>query len=176
MSTFEQGFAEVERAADSVLRALSDQAKQARQLKKAAQQGNIAAMRRLSERVALGELLTPEWRFLMAAVLATVISQLVDTEIYTRWVARFGQEKQWGRVLFSNLVSIPLDRVIFLLLAFAGAESTDMLIEMFIGTSIVRLVFGIISIPGVYLVEDHAEDWAHITEIGQGGRLKHEPH
>lgn len=54
MVTFEQGFAEVERAADSVLRASLDQVKQARQLKKAAQEGNIAAIRRLSERVALG--------------------------------------------------------------------------------------------------------------------------
>ncbi len=129
-----------------------------------------------SERVALGELLTPEFRFLMAAVLATVISQLVDTEVYTRWVNRFGQERQWGRVLVSNLISIPLDRVIFLLLAFAGMETTDWMIEMFIGTTIVRLVFGIISIPGIYLVEEHAEDWIHITEIGQGGRLRHEPH
>ena len=128
------------------------------------------------ERVVFGELLTQEWRFLLAAVLASVISQLVDTEVYTRWMKRFGQEKQWGRVLASNLIGIPLDRALFLLLAFAGAESSDMLLEWFIGTTIVRLVFGIISIPGIYLVEDHADDWAHITEIGQSGRLKHEAH
>ena len=33
-----------------------------------------------------------------------------------------GQEHQWGRVLFSNVIGIPLDRILFLLvLAFAGA-------------------------------------------------------
>ena len=128
------------------------------------------------ESVALGQLLTPEWRFLMAAVVASVVSQLVDTEVYTRWVARFGQENQWGRVLVSNAISIPLDRILFLLLAFTGAWTQEEFVAAFVGTTIVRLVFGIISIPGIYLVEEHAEDWVKITEIGQSGRLKHESH
>lgn len=117
------------------------------------------------ESVALGALLTPEWRILLAAVVASVLSQLVDTEVYTRWVNRFGGQHQWGRVLVSNLIGIPLDRIIFLLIAFLGAWSGDELVAAFIGTSIARLVFGIISIPGIYLVEEHSEDWIHITEI-----------
>lgn len=117
------------------------------------------------ESVALGALLTPEWRFLLAAVVATVLSQLVDTEIYTRWVDRFGGQHQWGRVLVSNLIGIPLDRILFLAIAFLGAWSGDEFVAAFIGTTIVRLVFGIISIPGIYLVEEHSEDWIHITEI-----------
>ena len=117
------------------------------------------------ESVILGALISPEWRILMAAVVASVVSQLVDTEIYTRWVNRFGAENQWGRVLVSNIVSIPLDRMLFLLLAFIGTRSTDGLVEAFIGTTIVRLVFGIISIPGIYLVEEHSQDWVHIAEI-----------
>ncbi|MCY3832868.1 MAG: queuosine precursor transporter [Chloroflexi bacterium] len=117
------------------------------------------------ESAALGQLLTPEWRFLLAAVVASVLSQLVDTEVYTRWVNRFGGEHQWGRVLVSNLIGIPLDRILFLLIAFLGARTGDELVAAFIGTSIVRLVFGIISIPGIYLVEEHSEDWVHITEI-----------
>ncbi len=117
------------------------------------------------ERVTLGALISPEWRILMAAVVASVVSQLVDTEIYTRWVERFGGANQWGRVLVSNMVSIPLDRMLFLLLAFIGTMSTDGLVEAFIGTTIVRLVFGILSIPGIYLVEEHSQDWIHIAEI-----------
>ena len=118
-----------------------------------------------AESIALGQLLTPEWRFLMAAVLASVISQLVDTEVYTRWIDRYGREKQWGRVLVSNAIGIPLDRILFLLLAFAGTMSTDGMVEAFIGTTIVRLIFGIISIPGIYLVEEHSEDWVKISGI-----------
>lgn len=118
-----------------------------------------------AERITLGQLLTPEWRFLVAAVVASVLSQLVDTEVYTRWVERFGGEHQWGRVLVSNAIGIPLDRILFLILAFAGTMSTEGMVEAFIGTTIVRLVFGVISIPGIYLVEEHSEDWIHITEI-----------
>ena len=117
------------------------------------------------ESAALGQLLSPEVRFLLAAVIASVLSQLVDTEIYTRWVNRFGGERQWGRVLVSNLISIPLDRILFLLIAFAGGMSGETMWAAFLGTTIVRLVFGIISIPGIYLVEEHSEDWIHITEI-----------
>lgn len=117
------------------------------------------------ESVAIGQLFSPEWRFLLAAVVASVLSQLVDTEIYTRWVDRFGGERQWGRVLVSNLISIPLDRVIFLAIAFLGAWSGEQFVAAFVGTTIVRLVFGVISIPGIYLVEEHSEDWIHITEI-----------
>ncbi|MCY3976764.1 MAG: queuosine precursor transporter [Chloroflexi bacterium] len=117
------------------------------------------------ESVALGQLLSPEWRFLLAAVAASVLSQLVDTEIYTRWQERFGRERQWGRVLVSNLISIPLDRILFLAIAFLGDWSGEQFMAAFVGTTIVRLVFGIISIPGIYLVEEHSEDWIHITEI-----------
>ncbi|MCY4144925.1 MAG: queuosine precursor transporter [Chloroflexi bacterium] len=118
-----------------------------------------------AERISLGALLTPEWRFLLAAVLASVISQLVDTEIYTRWARRFGQRNQWGRVLTSNIISIPLDRMLFLVLALAGTISIDRFLELFIGVTIVRLVFGIITIPGIYLVEEHSEDWIKMTQI-----------
>ena len=51
MSTFEEGFAAAENAADSVLNTLGDVTRLARQMRKAAQDGNIAAVRRSSERL-----------------------------------------------------------------------------------------------------------------------------
>ena len=51
MSTFEQGFAAAENAADAVLKTLGDVSKLTRQMRKAAQDGNIAAVRRTSERL-----------------------------------------------------------------------------------------------------------------------------
>ena len=51
MSTFEEGFAAAEDAAGSVLNALKKVSKQARELQKAAQDGNIAAVRRSSEQL-----------------------------------------------------------------------------------------------------------------------------
>ena len=51
MQTFEGGFAAAEKAADSVLKALGDVSKLARQMRKAAQDGNIAAVRRHSKQL-----------------------------------------------------------------------------------------------------------------------------
>ena len=51
MPTFEEGFAAAENAADSVLDALNEATRLARQLRKASQDGNIAAIRRLTDRL-----------------------------------------------------------------------------------------------------------------------------
>ena len=51
MPTFEEGFATAESSADSVLTALNEAAVVARQLRKASQDGNIAAIRRLNQRL-----------------------------------------------------------------------------------------------------------------------------
>ena len=51
MPTFEQGFADAEKAADSVLNELTRFSNLARQLRKAAREGNIAAVRRSAERL-----------------------------------------------------------------------------------------------------------------------------
>ncbi len=51
MSTFEEGFAAAEYAADAVLKTLGDVSRLTRQMRKAAQDGNIAAVRRTSERL-----------------------------------------------------------------------------------------------------------------------------
>ncbi len=117
------------------------------------------------EEIAIGTLLTSDWRVLIAAVLATVLAQLADTELYSYWMKRFGGEKQWGRVLLSNIISIPLDRILFLVLGFAGLMTTDEMIQAFIGATIVRLVIGLVSIPGIYLVEEHSEDWVKLAKI-----------
>ena len=117
------------------------------------------------EQAVLGELLETDWRFLLAAVAATVVSQLIDTELYTWWKRRFGQQKQWGRALLSNVVSIPLDRALFLLLAFVGLMSLEEMLPLFVTAAVVRLVMGIISIPGIYLVEEHARDWHFMEEV-----------
>ena len=51
MSTFEEGFAAAEYAAEAVLKTLGDVSRLTRQMRKAAQDGNIAAVRRTSERL-----------------------------------------------------------------------------------------------------------------------------
>ena len=61
--------------------------------------------------------LAPVWGIVVASIIAEIASELIDTEAYSRWVARFGEDKQWGRVLFSNAIAIPVDSAVFVGLA-----------------------------------------------------------
>jgi uncharacterized integral membrane protein (TIGR00697 family) len=99
-----------------------------------------------------GAVLAPVWRIVFASILAEVIAELVDTEAYSLWEAHFGERRQWGRVLASNAVSVPLDSVLFVLVAFAGRLSSDNLVEIFVTNVAVKGLVTLISIPWIYLV------------------------
>lgn len=60
-----------------------------------------------------------EWRIVTASLIAIVLAETADTEIYQHFI-----NNTWGmRVLKSNSVSIPLDSLLFNLIAFAGVFS-----------------------------------------------------
>ncbi|MEF2279816.1 VUT family protein [Deinococcus sp. YIM 134068] len=60
------------------------------------------------------------WRFIGASFLAILVGELADTAVYQRLIRR----SWWTRVLASNAVSVPLDSILFTLLAFWGDMST----------------------------------------------------
>ena len=100
-----------------------------------------------------GQLLSPVWRIVMASIIAEVVSELVDTEAYQRWVSRMGDRHQWGRVLASNAVAIPLDSAIFVAVAFVGVLPGGVVGEIFWANSIAKILITIVSIPWIYLVK-----------------------
>jgi len=106
-----------------------------------------------------GAVLSPVWRIVFASILAEVVAELIDTEVYSRWVARFGERRQWGRVLASNAVAVPVDSAIFVLVAFAGVLSMGNVGETFLTNVVVKSVVTVVSIPWIYLVRP-----------GRGGR------
>lgn len=60
-----------------------------------------------------------EWRIVAASLIAIVLAETADTEIYQHFI-----DNTWGmRVLKSNSVSIPLDSLLFNMIAFAGIFS-----------------------------------------------------
>ncbi len=67
--------------------------------------------------LSFGEVLAPVWGIVFASIVAEVVAELIDTEAYSWWVARFADRLQWGRVLASNAVAIPVDSAIFVGLA-----------------------------------------------------------
>lgn len=99
-----------------------------------------------------GDVLAPVWRIVFASIIAEVISEFTDTEVYSRWVDRFGERHQWGRVLTSNVVAIPIDSVVFAIVAFAGVLPGDAVTEIIATNIVVKGVVTIISIPWIYAV------------------------
>jgi uncharacterized integral membrane protein (TIGR00697 family) len=110
------------------------------------------------EQLAFGEVLAPVWRIVMASIVAEVISELIDTEAYQRWVQRFGSQLQWGRVLSSNAIALPIDSALFVLIAFAGDLSGSVIWEIFWLNVVFKGAFTLVSLPWIYLVQDPYAD------------------
>lgn len=104
--------------------------------------------------------LAPVWRIVFASILAEVVAELIDTEVYQRWVNRMGQRHQWGRVLTSNAVSVPLDSAVFCVVAFLGAMPGAVVVSIFAANVLVKGLTTIVSIPMIYAVPDRRAVWA----------------
>jgi uncharacterized integral membrane protein (TIGR00697 family) len=100
-----------------------------------------------------GDVLAPVWRIVFASIVAEVISELIDTEVYRAWVARMGEARQWGRVLTSNAVAVPIDSALFAIIAFAGVLSGADVWEIFVTNVVVKGLVTLLSIPLIYLVK-----------------------
>jgi len=66
------------------------------------------------------QVLGPIWRIVVASIIAMVVSELIDTEVYHWFVTRITTRIQWARVLVSNAVSVPVDNVLFAVGAFGA--------------------------------------------------------
>ncbi len=100
-----------------------------------------------------GEVLAPVWRIVLASIVAEVLSELVDTEIYQRWANRFQHRYQWGRVLASNAVAVPLDSALFVSVAFLGVLPSGVVWEILWLNVVIKGLVTFISIPWIYLVK-----------------------
>jgi uncharacterized integral membrane protein (TIGR00697 family) len=109
--------------------------------------------------------LGPLWRIVIASLVAMVVSELIDTEVYHWWVTRITTRFQWLRVLVSNAVSIPVDNLIFAVGAFAplfflsqyqrdASLPWDAVWDIFWVNLVVKGLVSLASIPFIYLAKD----------------------
>lgn len=85
--------------------------------------------------------LSVEWRIIIASFIAIVLSETADTEVYQKLIKR-----SWmHRVIGSNLVSIPLDSILFNVIAFYGVFETGMLIAIIFGEIVAKFATGFIA-------------------------------
>ncbi|MGF1522074.1 MAG: VUT family protein [Leptolyngbyaceae cyanobacterium] len=79
-------------------------------------------------------------RIILASFLAIVLAETADTEIYQK-LLRY----PWlVRVAGSNAVSIPLDTLLFTLVAFAGVLSNTEMVSLLFGETITKYAIGIL--------------------------------
>ncbi len=111
-----------------------------------------------------GDVLVSTWRIVAASILAQVVAELLDTEIYQQVVRRFGHGRQWLRVMASNAVSIPVDSVLFVVIAFGGDVSADVAWSIIWANILVKGVTSIATTPLIYAVRDSTD--ADVPETG----------
>jgi len=106
---------------------------------------------------AFGRVLSPIWRIVFASIIAEVVAELIDTEGYRIWVENVTRKYQWARVLVSNSISIPVDSLIFVWIAFGGVVPMMVVWSIFASNVIVKGLTTIVSLPGIYLVKERSE-------------------
>ncbi len=112
-------------------------------------------------------ILGPVWRIVLASILAELVSELLDTEVYHWFVTRVTTRYQWARVLTSNAVSIPIDTLIFTVIAFGplpGLADDPLSLpwatvwQIFLFNLAVKFGMTLISLPLIYTTPDR--DWS----------------
>ncbi|MEO0082577.1 MAG: queuosine precursor transporter [candidate division WOR-3 bacterium] len=107
-----------------------------------------------------GKVLAPTtwalWRIVIASIIAEVVSELVDGEVYQLWVNKVGHRLQWMRVLASNSVSVPLDSALFCSLAFIGRMPLAVVVSIFLANILAKGVTTLVSLPMIYTVRERS--------------------
>jgi uncharacterized integral membrane protein (TIGR00697 family) len=103
-------------------------------------------------------ILTPVWRIVVASIIAQVVSEMIDTEVYHWWVTRITRKYQWLRVLVSNSISTPVDSLVFCWGAFGLRLPNSVVWSIFFANIILKGMVTIISLPGIYVVREKTDD------------------
>lgn len=93
-----------------------------------------------------------DMRIVAASVFAFAFSETIDTEIFQK----LAQKNYTNRVLTSNLFSIPLDTILFVLIAFYGKLSDNVILSIIFTQLIIKFISSafIIKIAPLYLQKE----------------------
>ena len=90
--------------------------------------------------ILMSALLVVSPRIILASFFAIVLAETVDTEIYQKLL-----HYPWlMRVAGSNAVSVPLDTLLFTLIAFAGVLSNREILSLLFGETMTKYAIGIL--------------------------------
>ena len=99
----------------------------------------------------------PIWRIVVFSVVAQVVSQLVNTEVYHWFATKVTRRHQWFRSLLSNAVAIPVDNLVFVLGAFGWAMPWGTVWDIFLFNLAVKMLVMMVSVPLIYTTKADVE-------------------
>lgn len=94
-------------------------------------------------------ILMPFWRITIASIIAEIVSELIDTEIFDRVYRKLGDIRA---VLFSNSAALVVDSFIFTFVAFLGALPLATVLSVMLANILIKLAVTLISLPTIKLV------------------------
>lgn len=96
-----------------------------------------------------------QMRITLASIFTALIAELIDTKVYQIWTAGVRAAwPQWTRVAVSNSISIPVDSLLFPVIAFAGVVGPEGLQQMFWTNIIVKAAVTALVFWTIYLVPE----------------------
>lgn len=96
-----------------------------------------------------------QMRIVLGSILTALIAETIDTQVYHFWIGGMGARlPQWTRVFVSNAVSIPVDSILFPLIAFTGILGVDALVQMFWTNITVKAIVTLLAFWTIYLVPE----------------------
>ena len=99
-------------------------------------------------------ILLPVGRIIIASIIAQVISELIDTEIFSIIYKKIGD---LSASFLSNLVSLLVDSVIFGLIAFLGSLPLVTVLQIIVANILVKLIISALSTPFIKLIPRQVE-------------------
>ena len=94
-------------------------------------------------------ILLPVGRIVFASIIAQVISELVDTEIFSVVYKKFND---LAAVFISNFGGLVVDSVIFGLIAFLGALPFSIVLQIIFTNILIKLIISLASSPTIRLI------------------------
>ncbi len=94
-------------------------------------------------------------RVVLASLLAQVVAELADTWTYHVWTAGIGRNRpQWLRVVVSNTMSIPIDSLLFPIIAFGGVLGAGVILQMVWTNIAIKVMITAVVFWTIYLVPE----------------------
>lgn len=102
-------------------------------------------------------------RITVASIIAELVSELLDTEVYHALIDRIPERHQWARVLASNAVSLPVDSFVFGTIAFAGTMPFAGVVSLALGQIVFKGLVTLVSLPLIYAVPHREQELELLT-------------